>query len=81
MQVTQTQPSINSTKPVTLVHSRRPTYRYHPTVWVLWLLAALTPAMLTQNPFYLLLIILMVTFCSFPHAPLSCLATSARRPA
>ncbi len=34
------------------------TYPYHQKAWGLWLLAALTPAILTQNPFYLLIIIL-----------------------
>lgn len=33
---------------------------YHPRAWGLWLLAALTPVMLTKNPFYLLIAILAV---------------------
>lgn len=32
--------------------------RYHPKAWGVWLLAALTPAVLTKNPLYLLIIIL-----------------------
>ena len=32
--------------------------RYHPKAWGLWLLAALAPAVLTQNPLYLLAVIL-----------------------
>jgi len=35
-------------------------YRYQSKVWVLWLLAALLPAILTKNPIYLLIIILAV---------------------
>jgi energy-coupling factor transport system permease protein len=33
-------------------------YRYHSKTWTLWLVAALMPAILTQNPFYLLIVIL-----------------------
>jgi energy-coupling factor transport system permease protein len=38
---------------------------FHPTVWVLWLLAALLPAILTQNPFYLVILIVVVGFNYF----------------
>jgi len=31
---------------------------FHPKAWGLWLLAALAAAVLTQNPFYLLVVIL-----------------------
>lgn len=33
---------------------------YHTTTWLLWLLAALLPAMLTRNPLYLIILILAV---------------------
>jgi len=33
---------------------------YHTTTWLLWLLAALLPAMLTKNPFYLVILLLAV---------------------
>lgn len=33
---------------------------YHSTAWLVWLVAALLPALLTKNPFYLLLAILVV---------------------
>ena len=33
---------------------------YHTTTWLLWLLAALLPAMLTKNPFYLIILLLAV---------------------
>lgn len=39
-------------------HTPSSRYPYHQTAWGLWLLAALTPSILTQNPFYLLIIIL-----------------------
>jgi energy-coupling factor transport system permease protein len=35
-------------------------YPFHPNVWVLWLLAALAPAILTKNPLYLLILIIVV---------------------
>ncbi|MBN1219253.1 MAG: hypothetical protein JXM69_10025 [Anaerolineae bacterium] len=38
---------------------------FHSTVWVLWLLAALIPAILTQNPLYLLVLITVVGFNYF----------------
>jgi energy-coupling factor transport system permease protein len=33
---------------------------YHTTTWLLWLLAALLPAMLTKNPLYLIILLLAV---------------------
>jgi len=33
---------------------------YHTTTWLLWLLAALLPTMLTRNPFYLIILLLAV---------------------
>jgi len=33
---------------------------YHTTTWLLWLLAALLPTMLTRNPFYLIVLLLAV---------------------
>lgn len=38
---------------------------FHPNVWLLWLLAALLPAILTQNPFYLVLLIVVVSLNYF----------------
>jgi energy-coupling factor transport system permease protein len=35
-------------------------YPYHTKAWVLWLLAALMPAILTKNPFYLFIVVLAV---------------------
>ena len=40
-------------------------FRYHAKAWAIWLLAALVPTILTQNPFYLLLIILSVSLNYF----------------
>jgi energy-coupling factor transport system permease protein len=34
---------------------------YHTTTWLLWLLAALLPAMLTKNPLYLIILLLAAT--------------------
>lgn len=45
---------------------------YHSTAWLVWLVAALLPALLTKNPFYLLLAILVVglTYARLGRAPL-----------
>ena len=60
MQITENQSNIGAGKSIARPAGRQSSYHYHAKVWTLWLLAALTPAMLTQNPLYLLIIILAV---------------------
>lgn len=50
---------------MTLHHSPQKRPPYHTYAWVAWLVAAMLPTILTQNPFYLLLIILAVSLNYF----------------